>query len=186
MPAFNHRAEPVAVHGPSGTATAPRPATPAGQGGPPSPAAQPGMGLQSAEIVLRHEGQRVASVHADRVALSPDMRYAVLSPQVEGQVYEDGRVSLLVRCDEMVIDRETNDLVMRGRIEVRTSNGDQVAAPEARWDGRRQQLTFPGGLRLATRDSTVSARHASAPAGLRVLDLADDVVVTFPIKEPLP
>ncbi|MHB8732435.1 MAG: hypothetical protein ACYDAB_11675 [bacterium] len=177
---FVHHA-PAPVHGGSTggpDAVGGAAARPAGSG----PAAfQPAVGLRRAEIVLRHEGRRVASVRADRVSVSPDMRYAVLSPRVEGEVYEDGRVSLRVRCDEMVIDRETNDLIMRGQMEAVSGNGDRAAAPEARWDGRTKQLSFPGGLRLAARGSTLVAGRATARADLRVLDLAGDVTVTFPI-----
>lgn len=152
----------------------------------PAAAPAPGMGLRSAEIVLRREGRRVASVRADRVSVSPDLRYAVLSPSVEGEVYENGRVSLRVRCNEMVIDRQTNDLIMRGQMEVTSAAGDRAAAPEARWNAHTAELTFPGGVRLAARGSTLAARRATARADLRVLDLADDVTVTFPVRGAQP
>jgi hypothetical protein len=148
----------------------------------PAAAPAPGMGLRRAEIVLRREGRRVASVRADRVSVSPDLRYAVLSPSVEGEVYENGRVSLRVRCDEMVIDRQTNDLIMRGQMEVTSAAGDRAAAPEARWDAHTAELTFPGGVQLAARGSTLAARRATARADLRVLDLAEDVTVTFSVR----
>ncbi|HEV2439579.1 MAG TPA: hypothetical protein VGX97_05915 [bacterium] len=128
----------------------------------------------------------MAAVRADRVSVSPDTRYAVLSPSVEGEVYRDGRVALRLRCDELVIDRETNDLIMRGQMEVTSAGGDRMAASGARWDAHAERLVFPDGLRLATRGGTVSARHASARADLHVLDLTDDVTVTFAIRGTQP
>lgn len=151
-----------------------------------SAAASPASEVAGVHIVLRHAGRRVAGVRAARVALSPDLRYAVLSPHVEGTVYQDGRASLRFQCDEIVIDRATDDLSLRGALQATSSGGDRVSAPEARWNARAQQLLFPRGIRLVTGDGTAEARRASARAGLDVVDLDGDVAVTFRLTGPPP
>ena len=144
------------------------------------------IGLGKAELVLRHKGEKQAEVLAERVEVSRDLQYATFKGIPRAILYDRGQASLRLRADEIVLNRQTNDLLVRGDIEISSPQGDQLRAPEARWVAARQRLVFQRGIWLKIAESEVRASRLVVDLGLQSLELEGRVDVTFRIKGGVP
>ncbi len=136
--------------------------------------------LQEVDIVLRHQGAKVAEVHTAQVGVSHDSRYAVFKPKVTATLYDKEQVALrLLHADEIVLDRQTNDLVARGHIEITSSRGDRLVASEARLANAKQVLVFPQGVRMQVAGNDVRASRLTMDLGAQILQLEGGVDIVF-------
>ena len=147
---------------------------------------KPSVSLQEARIVLRERGEKLAEVRAAQVDVSPDARYAIFTGGPTGDVYDHGRAVLRLRADEIVLDRQTQDLSARGHIEITSSQGDRVVGSAARWDNATQRLVFSGGVWVALGGNDAHASRVTVDAALQTIDLEDGVDVRFLLGRPSP
>lgn len=137
---------------------------------------------RAAKIVLRHQGEKQVEVTAGRVEVSRDLYQARFQDAMSAIVYDRGEISARIRADELVLDRQTNDFVVKGRIELTSAAGDRLVASEARWLHNKQRLLFTSGVWLRVGESEIGAAQLTVDAGLRVFELSGDVDITFPLK----
>lgn len=150
------------------------------------PAQPPAIGLRQASIVLRHKGTKQAEVQAASVAVSRDLRYATFKRIEKVTLYDQGVAALTLRTGEIILDRTTNDLVARGEVEISSPQGDQLWAPEARWNNALQRLVFPQGVRLKVGGAEVSASRLNVDTRLQVFELEGGVDITFQLPANRP
>lgn len=143
------------------------------------PSGPPRARLHEARIVLRDRGEKRAEVHAARVDVSPDARYAIFTGGSTGDVYERGRVMLRLHADEIVLDRETNGLSARGHVEITSSQSDRVVGSEARWDNGSHRLELSGGVSITFGRGEAQASRLTIDTGLQTFDLTGSVDVHF-------
>ncbi len=110
--------------------------TPALQHAVPSPAA---IGAAQTTLIVRHLGQKQAEVHAGRVEVSGDFRYATFKGVAFAAFYDRGAETLRVSADEIIYARQTNDLLARGHLILTSPEGYRLSAPEARWAAAPQR-----------------------------------------------
>jgi lipopolysaccharide export system protein LptA len=137
--------------------------------------------LRDTTLVVRRRGQKQLEVHADRVSLSSDQRYAVFSGIVRASLNLHGRVALSLRATEVVLDRQRNDLRIRGPLEITSAQGYRLTAPEASWDAAQGLLVLPRGLEMEAGGSTIRAGRLTVDLASESLLLEGDVQVTFPL-----
>lgn len=143
------------------------------------PSRPPSVTLHEARIVLRERGEKLANVYAAQVDVSPDARYATFTGGSTGDFFDNGRVSLRLHADEIVLDRQTRDLSARGHIAITSSQGDRVVGSAAHWDTVTQRLVLSGGVRITLGGNEVHAAGLTVDAGLRTFDLEGRVDVRF-------
>lgn len=150
----------------------------------PSPEAAPpapgiSVGLERADLILRHKGARQAEIHAARVLVSTDLRTARFVGIAEAIVYDPDGAPLYVSAAEIVLDRQTSDLRIHGPVVVTSPRGYRLEAPEARWHHARQQIVFPRGVTVRQGDQRLRAGRLTVDAGLTSFELSDGVEIVF-------
>lgn len=163
---------------PAPSAASPQAASPAT----PSSAVQ----LRGTSLVLRQGGVKQAEVRADRVEVSRDLRYARFAGSARVTLYDHGAVALQARADEVVLDRQSNDLTARGHLVLQAPSGYRLSAPEALWSQATQRLTFPAGAEMRTPDAELRADRLVIDVGQVTFLLAGGVDVTFRVPAGIP
>jgi len=152
---------------------------------PPAPAAvtpvRPAADLQDAALVVRHRGQKQLALSAERVSVSPDLRYATFAGIAQVVLYQDGQVALRLSAAGITLDRQSNNLVVRGPLEITAEDGYRLRAPRAAWDAERRTLTFPGGIEMATAGATIRAGRLTVDVSSRSLLLDGGVDIAFTV-----
>ncbi len=150
---------------------------------PPQPHA---VNLREANIVLRHQGEKQAEVHAGFVEVSRDLRYAVFKRITDAAWFDRGRLSLRLRADEIVLDRQMSDLTIHGHIEVTAPQGDRLVAAEAQWINSQRRLIFTNGVKVKLEGSEVQASRLTVAPDLQAFELAGAVEITFRLRKTAP
>jgi LPS export ABC transporter protein LptC len=146
------------------------------------PAPQVSVGLEKADLILRHKGTRQAEIHAQRVLVSKDLRTARFVGIAEATVYDPDGEPLRVTAGEIVLDRQTNDLQIRGPVVVTSSRGYRLEAPEARWRHAGQQIVFPRGVQVRQGAQRLQAGRLVVDAGLTSFELSGGVEIIFSLE----
>ena len=141
---------------------------------------------RGATLVLRHQGQKQAEVYAGRVEVSRDLRFTTFKGGPRATLYDRERVALRVSADEIVLDRQSNDLRARGHLILTSPEGFRLTAPEVMWVAARQQLIFPSGVEVRTSDTVIQAARLVVDLGLQSLDLEGGVDITFRVAGGIP
>lgn len=152
---------------------------------PPAPRAsvpQVSVGLHDASIVLRKQGVRQAEIHARRVTVSADLRSVRFIGVTRATVFDQAGEPLQVSAGEILMDRETNDLRIRGPVVITSSGGYRLTAPEAQWHHARQQVVFPRGVQVRYGSQEIQARRLVVDAGLTIFDLSGGVNIVFQLE----
>ncbi len=157
----------------------PQPATP-------RPAQLPAIGLHQATIVLRHQGARQAEVHADRVEVSRDLRYATFSGTPTAIVFSDGRDAFRVRGSSIVLDRQTSNVLVQGPVEVTSARGERLTAGTVRWLNAARQLVFQDRVMMTAGDQELVAEELTIDVGQQTLDFSGGVDVAFRLESVKP
>jgi hypothetical protein len=145
----------------------------------------PAVGIRKAGVVLRREGQKQAEVSADQVEVDREMRVARFIGVPSVVLYDQNKPALRVKAGEILLDRHTDDLTVRGGIEITSMSGDVLKAEEARWVARSQRLVFPRGVEVRLGGHQVRARHLTVDLGLRWLEMKGDVDISFVLQEAM-
>lgn len=146
------------------------------------PSGPPAADLRRARIVLRHEGEKLAEVYAARVQISRDLQYAVFTHGAAGDLYDKDRVSLRLHADEIILNRQTSDLLVRGHVEITSSTGDRLSAAEARWDNAAHLLVLSQGVSVMSGGNEAHASRVTLDTSRQTVDLEGDVDVRFPLR----
>jgi len=146
------------------------------------PAPQVSVDLAQADLILRHKGARQAEIHAERVLVSKDLRTARFVGIADATVYDPDGEPLRVSAGEIVLDRQTNDLHIRGPVVVTSPRGYRLEAPEARWRHVRQQIVFPRGVEVRHGAQRLQAGRLVVDAGLTSFELSGGVDVVFRLE----
>ena len=118
---------------------------------------RPSVGLRNAGIVLRHRGEKQAEIKAELVEVSADGTTTTFTGSPRAEVFVEGRPTLVLTAQRVVLNRSTQDIQVEGGIRITTARGEIITAPRASW---QQQIG--------------------------VLDLVDGVEVRFPIERSRP
>lgn len=167
-----------------------RAAPPPGAGGrtPPPAALRPSpipappplaLNIRGASLVVRRAGQKQAEVQAERVEVSRDLRFARFAGVARVTIYDHGRVVVRGAADEILLDRRTDDLRARGRVELTSPAGYRLTTAEVSWIAAEQRLVFPAGIAVQSRDSVIRAGRLVIDLGRQEFLLEGDVAVTF-------
>ena len=147
-----------------------------------APVPQISVGLQEATLVLRHKGARQAEIHARRVTVSRDLRSARFAGVTSATVYVRSGEALQVSASEILLDRETNNLEIRGPVVITSSRGYRLAAPEAQWRDARQEVIFPRGVQVRRGGQRLQAGRLVVDAALTSFDLSGGVQIVFHLE----
>lgn len=157
-----------------------RPVPPAAPTGAAPP--QVSLGLREGAIVLRHKGVKQAEIHARRVTVSADLHFARLTDITRATIYDKGGPAIELSAREIVMDRRTNDLEIRGPVVVTTTQGHRLAAPAARWNHALQQVVFPQGVVITREGDEIRAGSLVIDSALQTFDLAGGVDIVFRLR----
>lgn len=135
---------------------------------------------------MRHKGHKQAELSAERIEVTRDTRYARFKGIPRATLFHQGRPALHMRADEIVFDRRTDDLIVRGDIRITSTRGDTLRAPEARWVAAVQRLVFPRGTALQIGRNEVRARRLTVDLALQTLELEGDVDISFVLERGVP
>lgn len=101
---------------------------------------------QQTRLVVRHEGRPQVDLQAQRVEVSPDLMSATLEDVRRAVVFREGQEFLYVRARRIVLNRQTQNFVATGGVEVTSPKGDWLKAPELVYHNDRAVLSFPRGV----------------------------------------
>ena len=155
-----------------------RPSVPAQQ--PPAP--EVSVGLERADLILRHKGAAQAEIHAQRVLVSKDLRTARFIGIAEATVYDPDGEPLRVHAGEIVLDRQTSNLQIRGPVVVTSARGYRLEAPEAQWRHAGQLIVFPRGVVARHGSERLRAGRLVVDAGLTSFELSGGVEIDFRLE----
>lgn len=144
----------------------------------------PPISLHEAQIILRQRGEKLAALYAAQVDVSPDARYAIFKGGAAGDLYDNGRVSLRLHAGEIVLDRQTNDLLVHGPLEITSSQGDRLRGEGARWDNATQRLVLSKDVWITMGSTQAHASRLTVDTSLQTLDLEGGVDVRFLVGRP--
>jgi len=161
---------------------APAASLPVVSASPPAPA----LRLRGTSLVLRHRGVKQAEVRADAVEVSRDLRYARFTGAARLTLFDRGAVALRAAADEVVLDRQTNDLTARGNLVITAPSGYRLSAPKAIWSQATQQLTLPAGIEMRTPDAELRADRLVIAVREMTFLLAGAVDITFQVPAGVP
>lgn len=154
---------------------------------PPAPAVpRISIGLDDATLVLRQRGVRQAEIRAERVTVSRDLRTARFVGITQAMVYDRAGETLRISAAEILLDRQTNDLRIRGPVVITSPRGYELTASDAEWHDARQQMIFPRGVQVRYRDQTLRAGRLVVDAGLTSFELSGGVDIAFRLEAPPP
>jgi hypothetical protein len=117
-----------------------------GDGAAPPPAPPVRLEASRARVVVRHEGKPQVDLQARRVEVSPDLMNATLEDVRRAVVFREGQEFLYVRAQRIVLNRQTQNFVATGGVEVTSPKGDWLKAPELVYHNDRAVLSFPKGV----------------------------------------
>lgn len=140
---------------------------------------RPRYELKRVGIVLRNKGSKQVQVRAEVVEVSSDLQLARFKGITEAILFEQGRPALRIKGDEILFNRRTRELLLRGPVEVTSAQGEHLAAPEARWVQTAQRLILPAGVRLELNGGEVRAAELVADAGMKTLRFSGGVQVAL-------
>jgi LPS export ABC transporter protein LptC len=140
------------------------------------------IGLHQASIVVRHQGERQAEVHAERVTVSRDLRYATFSGAPRIIAFSQGREVFRVRGSRIVLDRQTGDVSVQGPVEVVSARGERLMAGTGRWIDATQRLVFEQHVTMEVGDQEVVAEQLTIDVRQWTLDFSGAVDVAFRLK----
>lgn len=145
------------------------------------PEASPELSLRLREgsIILRHGGIKQAQIRARRVTVSADLRFTRLSDITQATIYQEGAPALDVSAQEIVMDRRTSDLEIRGPVVVTFVQGYRLTAPSARWRHALQHVMFTDGVHIWGRGEEIVAASLMIDVGRQLFELAGNVDITF-------
>lgn len=104
------------------------------------------LGAHQTRVVVRHQGKPQVDLQARQVAVSPDLTRATLEDVRRAVVYREGQEFLYVRARRIVLNRQTQNFVATGGVEVTSPKGDWLRAPELVYVNDRAVLSFPKGV----------------------------------------
>lgn len=147
-----------------------------------APAPRVSIALKEASIVLRQRGTRQAELRARRVSVSADLRTATFSEITQATVYDQAGNALHVRAAQIVLDRPTSDMRIRGPLVITSPRGIRLTAPEARWHHARQELIFPRGVQVRQGAQQLQAGRLVVDAALTRFELSGGVDIVFRLE----
>lgn len=153
------------------------------------------------KISLRGRGWEL---DGDVAEISGDGERVVLRPVRRASLLRDGKAQVILKCDRLCLHRPTNDMVIEGNVVLETPSGLRLRTRRLRWfdnqrrlvgdapalmrlgnaamrvarlsyDANGQRLECGPGVRLATRDSYVSAERLAVLVGERQVSLAGQI-----------
>ena len=110
-----------------------------------APPAPVRLEAQRTRLVIRHQGRPQVDLRAQRVEVSPDLMTATLQDVRRAVVFREGREFLYVHARRIVLNRQTQNFVATGGVEVTSPKGDWLKAPELVYHNDRAVLAFPKG-----------------------------------------
>ncbi|GBD29367.1 hypothetical protein HRbin32_00455 [bacterium HR32] len=110
------------------------------------PSAPVRLEARQTRLVVRHEGRPQVDLQAQRVEVSPDLMSATLEDVRRAVVFREGQEFLYVRARRIVLNRQTQNFVATGGVEVTSPKGDWLRAPELVYHNDRAVLSFPKGV----------------------------------------
>ncbi|MGE5575833.1 MAG: LPS export ABC transporter periplasmic protein LptC [Syntrophothermus sp.] len=131
---------------------------------------QPGLEFGGTKLVGRHKGEKQWELVAERIGLPEAGKLVRVKGIRDSVVYKDGKPFLHLSADEAVYQMETEGFTLKGRIQVRTTDGDRLKADELRWDGAAERLVSQGPVAL-------SLNGAGVTAGRLVVDTRDEKLI---------
>ena len=137
--------------------------------------------LHGGNLVVRHQGRKQLEVRAARISVTPDLRYVTFAGITRVALYQEGAEALHLRAREATLDRQTNDLRVRGPLEITSAAGYQLRAPEAAWDAARRQLLFPGGVEMVVEGTIISASRLTVDLSGQILLFEGSVDIAFTV-----
>jgi LPS export ABC transporter protein LptC len=161
-------------------------ASPPPQRSPVPPAPRISIGLDDATLVLRHRGVRQAEIRAQHVTVSRDLRSARFTGITQATVYDRAGEALHVTAAEILLDRQTNDLRIRGPVVITSPRGYELTASDAQWHDARQQMVFPHGVQVRHGSQTLRAGRLVVDAGLTSFELSGGVDIVFRLEAAPP
>jgi len=110
------------------------------------PSAPVRLEARQTRLMVRHEGRPQVDLQALRVEVSPDLMRATLEDVRRAVVFREGQEFLYVRAQRIVLNRQTQNFVATGGVEVTSPKGDWLKAPELVYHNDRAVLSFPKGV----------------------------------------
>lgn len=151
---------------------------PLGQAPPP----QVSLGLREGDIVLWNKGVKQAEIRAGRVSISADLHHARLTEIARATIYDKGAPAIELAAREIVMDRRTSDLEIRGPVVVTTTEGHRLTAPAARWRHAVQQVVFPQGVHITRGRDEIRAGRLVIDGTLETFELTGGVEIAFHLE----
>jgi lipopolysaccharide assembly outer membrane protein LptD (OstA) len=113
-------------------------------------------GLQS--LIVRENGRKVWEFAAERIAISPDHRYATAHNVSRGVMYRNNKPYFSVKAARVRLDQQTRNWQARGQLRAEGPDGLVIESKEAKWTHKTQQLVCEGPVQAQVRDMRINTR----------------------------
>ncbi len=113
---------------------------------------------EKTRLVVRHGGKPQVDLRAQRVQISPDLMRVSLEDVGRAVVFRESEEFLYVKAARVVLNRQTQNFVATGGVQVTSPRGDWLRAPELIYQNDRAVLSFPKGVEFQLGNSRAKVR----------------------------
>ncbi|MCS7236189.1 MAG: hypothetical protein RMM30_09475 [Armatimonadota bacterium] len=155
----------------------------------PEPSAPVRLEAEETRLVVRHQGTPQVDLQARRVEVSPDLMSATLEDVRRAVVFREGQEFLYVKAGRIRLNRQTQNFVATGGVEVTSPKGDWLRAPELVYHNDRAVLSFPRGVEFQLGNTRARVRSLRYFVKQDVVEMEGGVDLqldTRPLPSPSP
>ncbi len=137
-------------------------------------------------VVVRHRGTAQVDLRAQEAEAAADQKLATLKGVGRAVVFRDGKEFLTVRAQRIVLNRQTQNFVATGGVEITAPNGDWLRAPEVVYDNAASVLVFRRGVEFQIGENRARARTLRYHVQRDVVEVEGDVDVQLDVRSVTP
>ncbi|MDR5682898.1 MAG: LPS export ABC transporter periplasmic protein LptC [Armatimonadota bacterium] len=148
----------------------------------PTPAPPVQLRAEQARIVIRHRGDPQVDLRSRQVEVSADLQRATFEGVDRATVFREGREFLYIRAQRIVLNRQSQNFVATGGVEVTSPDGDWLRAPYMVYINERAVLAFPRGVAFQLGNNRAQAKSLRFFILQQTVEMEGGVDVTLDIR----
>lgn len=116
-------------------------------------------------IVEEKDGKKIWELTAKTLEIDPTTRNTILK-DIQGSFYQNNGEVINLTAPEAVYDVNKRDIIIKGLVQVSSSNGSTLKVDKLQWQAQEGKLIGDGNVILTKENTVLSGDHIIAEDGL--------------------
>ncbi|MEN6412067.1 MAG: LPS export ABC transporter periplasmic protein LptC [Veillonellales bacterium] len=116
-------------------------------------------------LIEEENGKRIWELTADSIEMEPNTKQATLM-NLAGIFYQDNGGTIHITAPWATMDTKTKNIVLTGSVRAVASDGTELNAREARWDGQTRCFYADGDVTVTRDDTIISGNQLESDVDL--------------------